>query len=328
MIFFLIKKKKILKFFKCFFFNSCKIPRYFPALLNLTHRLCINNNDIFFIPSGRPAILQSLYFLINIFPEIFPKTHFRIVHPVKWRGSYKDNFFKFLKYFIQKKLINKKLFCYAENIFYKKTLEKFNKLNTTIFNGLNYTKKVKKNLKVITIGFLGSSKKFKGFHKIPFLIENLHKKFNNLKFIIQINKPDNDLDFIIKKIFKLKTNQRNIKIYNGTIKNNEFTNILNKINIFPLMHSKKRAKTFGSGFIYTAIGSGICMVIPKDVSNWKRVINGKSYLEASSDSDYIKKISTIISNYPKFLKLALKTRKNYYNDLKNNSLITRIINNQ
>ena len=113
-----------------------------------------------------------------------------------------------------------------------------------------------------------------------------------------------------------------------TIKNNEFTNILNKINIFPLMHSKERAKTFGSGFIYTAIGSGICMVIPKNVSNWKRVINGKSYLEASSDSDYIKKISTIISNYPKFLKLALKTRKNYYNDLKNNSLITRIINNQ
>ena len=279
----------------------------------------------FFIPSGRPAVMQALYFFIKIYPEYFPIVHFRIVHPIKWRGNKKDNFFKFQKFFLKNNNINKNFFFYAENNFYKKSIEKFYKINTVIFNGLNYIKKINKNSHKITVGFLGDSRKFKGFSKIPYLIENLQSKFDNIKFIIQINNPDKNLSSTIKKIFLLKKNFKNIKIYDGPIKNNTFNKILKKINIFPLLHNKNRAKTFGSGFIYTAIGSGICMVIPKGIENWKKVINGKSYLEAKNIDDYLKKISIMIKNYPSYLKAAIEAKNNYYKDLLKNPLITRII---
>lgn len=174
---------------------------------------------------------------------------------------------------------------------------------------------------------MGKSKKFKGFAKIPKVIEKINKKKLNVNFIIQINNADIVLKKTIKKLILMSENYSNIRIFNGKLSNNLFKKILNKIHILPLMYEKNRAKTFGSGFIYTAIGSNICMVIPKNINNWKAVINGKSYLEATNIEDYVKKILIIINNYPKFLKLAIKTKKNYYNDLKNNPLITRIVNN-
>lgn len=94
LLFEIIFDKKFKIFLKCFCFNSFKIPRYLPDLVNILKKIKIKNNDNLFIPSGRPITLQALYFLINIYPEYFPNIHFRIVHPIKWRGR-KDNFFNF-----------------------------------------------------------------------------------------------------------------------------------------------------------------------------------------------------------------------------------------
>ena len=323
LIFNIILDRKLKYFLNCFFLNSFKIPRYFPELIRILKKLNLNKNDDIFFPSGRPISLQALYFLIEVYPEYFPKVHFRIVHPIKNRGK-KDNFYKYLNIFIKKNLIESKIFFYAENLYYKKTLEKYHNLKTVIFNGLHYIKNNKKFKKKVTIGFLGDSKKFKGFDKIPNIINKIQNKKMKVDFIIQINNPQKELQSSIKKIELMSKVHKNILIYYGKINNKLFHKLLNKINIIPLMYKKNRAKTFGSGFIYTAIGSGICLIIPTNIENWKKNINGKSYLEADSQIDYVKKLVFMIKKFKLFNKLAIRTKQNYYNDLNKNPLIQRL----
>ena len=86
----------------------CFIPRYIPDLYQLKIKHKIHFNDIIFIPSGRPHILQSIIFLYLLDKKIF-QYHFRIVHPVKYRKK-KDNFFKYLDIFKNLDLVNKKIF--------------------------------------------------------------------------------------------------------------------------------------------------------------------------------------------------------------------------
>ena len=44
-----------------------------------------------------------------------------------------------------------------------------------------------------------------------------------------------------------------------------FEKELKKCDIMPLLHSSNRAKTFGSGFLYSCMGSEIIMIIPKNL---------------------------------------------------------------
>ena len=270
--------------------------------------------------------MQSIIFLYFLDKKNFPTIHFRIVHPVKYRKK-KDNFFKYLDIFKNLKLINKKIFFYAENDRYKKTLEKFHKLETSIFNGVSVTKtkKLKKN---ITISFLGESKIYKGFDKIPKLINNLKKKYiNQINFIIQISNKSQEINSTSTEIKKIASKNKNIKIIEGSLDNLEFEKYLSMTDIMPLLHPLNRAKTFGSGFIYTCMGSGIIMIIPRGANDWKKVIPCKSYLEAGSVNSYAKKINLIIANIDKYKKLAAKTKKVYLSEIKNSKLIYRILNN-
>lgn len=302
------------------------VPRYIPDLYQLKTQHKIVYNDIIFIPSGRPHILQSIIFLYFLDRKNFPTIHFRIVHPVKFRKK-KDNFFKYLDIFRSLNLINKKIFFYAENDRYKKTLEKFHKLETSIFNGISVTKtnKLKKN---VTISFLGESKIYKGFDKIPKLINSLKKKYvNKINFIIQISNKTKEIYSTSTKLKKIASKSKNIKIIEGSLDNLEFEKYLSMTDIMPLLHPLNRAKTFGSGFIYTCMGSGIIMIIPRGASDWKKVIPCKSYLEADSINNYAEKIYLIIENINKYKKLATKTKKVYLNEIKNSKLICRILKN-
>ena len=177
---FVIYNKSLFKFISACT-KLCFVPRYIPDLYRLKKYKKINNKDSIFIPSGRPHILQSILFLYFLDKKNFPTIHFRIVHPVKYRKN-RDNFFKYLDIFENFKLINKKIFFYAENNKYKETLERFHKFDTSIFNGISITKSEKSNKNII-ISFLGESKNYKGFYKIPKLIKILQKKYlKKLKF--------------------------------------------------------------------------------------------------------------------------------------------------
>jgi len=324
-IFFSLAMKK-----KNFLFSTlCKIkfiPRYLPDFYNLILTKRISNNDIVFVPSGRPHILQFLVFLFFFDKKNFPEIHFRIVHPIKYRGK-KDNFYKYLEMIFKEKVINKKFFFYAENQFNKKTLEKFHNLEAVIFNGISLNQKNKKIQSNLVISFLGDSKIYKGFNKIPNLLKILQAtKFSNrIKFIIQISNFDLKIKSSILEIKKIATKFNNISLIEGPINNNEFNKYLKNTDIMPLLHPINRAKTFGSGFIYSCVGSEIILIIPQGVENWKNRIPGKSFLEARTVKDYAAKIQFIIKNINYYKELAKFTKKNYLKNLSKNKLIRRLM---
>ena len=309
------------------FIEMCFIPRYIPDLYQLKKNKKISSIDSIFIPSGRPHILQSILFLYFLDKKNFPTIHFRIVHPIKYRKN-RDNFFKYLDIFENFNLINKKIFFYAENNRYKKTLEKLNKFDTSIFNGISITKSKKSNKNII-ISFLGESKNYKGFYKIPKLIKILQKKCSKkINFIIQISKKNKEIHSTSLEIKKIASLNKNVKIIEGSLDNLEFEKYLSITNIMPLLHPLNRAKTFGSGFIYSCIGAEIIMIIPKGANDWKKVIPHKSYLEADSINNYAKKIDFIINNLNKYKRLVQITKKAYLNEIKNSKLIRRILKNE
>jgi hypothetical protein len=310
-----------LKVFRKIFF----IPRYIPDMFKFFLNIKIKNSDVIFIPSGRPHTLQALAFLFLYDRNNFPQTHFRIVHPIKFRKD-KDNFFKYLDIFKKNDVVNKKIFFYAENNKYKKTLERFHRLDTTIFNGLSITKAAKLKDK-INISFLGESNVYKGFKKIPKFIELISKKkiFKKIQINIQVLNIKK-MTLASEKYLRILSNKfKNIKILEGPLNNFEFETELEKCDIMPLMHSSNRAKTFGSGFLYSCMGSEIIMIIPKNISNWKKLIPVRSYLEAKYINEYVAKTELIIKNLNYYKKLAKKTKVEYLKSLNKNKLIKRIV---
>ena len=304
------------------------IPRYIPDVLKFFLDLGIKNRDIIFIPSGRPHILQTLAFLFLYDKNNFPIIHFRIVHPIKFRKN-KDNFFKYLDIFYNNGLVNKKIFFYAENEKYKKTLERFHNLNTVIFNGLSYTNPVKSKNK-INISFLGVSNIYKGFNKIPKFVELISKRkyFKKIQINIQILNIKRETSNASKYLNILSKKFKNIKILHGPLNNYQFEKELKKCDIMPLLHSANRAKNFGSGFLYTCMGSEIIMIIPKNTLIWKKLIPFKSYLEAKNIREYVIKTGLIINKLNYFKKLVKKTKTMYLENINKNKLIERIVENE
>ena len=324
-LFFLISYKfkliKLCKAIKKIYF----IPRYIPDILIFFLRFQIKKTDVFFVPSGRPHILQALAFLFLYDSNNFPEVHFRIVHPIKFRKN-RDNFFKYLDIFYKHKVLNSKIFFYAENEKYKKTLERFHKLNTTIFNGISIKKSIKSKKK-INISFLGESNIYKGFNKIPKFIELLSKKrfFKRVQINVQILNVKKETKNVEINLKILSKKFKNLKIIEGPLSNSKFEEELKKCNIMPLLHTYSRAKTFGSGFLYSCMGSEIIMIIPKNINNWKNLIPAKSYLEAKRISEYVNKIQFIIKKFKYFKKIAKKTKIRYLENLNANKLIKRIV---
>jgi hypothetical protein len=313
-----------LKVFRKIFF----IPRYIPDMFKFFLNIKIKNSDVIFIPSGRPHTLQALAFLFLYDRNNFPQTHFRIVHPIKFRKN-RDNFFKYLDIFKKNDAVNKKIFFYAENDKYKKTLERFHRLDTTIFNGLSITNASKLKDK-INISFLGESNVYKGFKKIPKFIELISKKkiFKKIQINIQVLNI-RKVTLASEKYLRILSNKfKNIKILEGPLNNFEFESELEKCDIMPLMHSSDRAKTFGSGFLYSCMGSEIIMIIPKNISNWKKLIPVRSYLEAKYINEYVAKTELIIKKLNYYKKLAKKTKVEYLKSLYKNKLIKRIVENK
>jgi hypothetical protein len=324
LLIFISYKRKTLNFLRVFR-KILFIPRYIPDMLKFFLDIEIKNSDVIFVPSGRPHILQALAFLFLYDRNNFPQIHFRIVHPIKFRKN-KDNFFKYLEIFEKNDAINKKIFFYAENNKYKKTLERFQKLDTTIFNGLSITNTSKLKNK-INISFLGESNVYKGFKKIPKFIKLISKKkiFKKIQINIQILNIKKATLLSEKYLRVLSKKFKNIKILEGPLNNFEFEKELKKCDIMPLLHSSNRAKTFGSGFLYSCMGSEIIMIIPKNISNWKKLIPVRSYLEAKNINEYVAKTELIIKKLNHYKKLVKKTKVEYLKNLKKNKLIKRIV---
>ena len=118
---------------------------------------------------------------------------------------------------------------------------------------------------------------------------------------------------------------RTIETFEYALNNFEFEKELKKCDIMPLLHSSNRAKTFGSGFLYSCMGSEIIMIIPKNISNWKKLIPVRSYLEAKNINEYVAKTELIIKKLNHYKKLVKKTKVEYLKNLKKNKLIKRIV---
>jgi hypothetical protein len=73
------------------------------------------------------------------------------------------------------------------------------------------------------------------------------------------------------------------------------------------------------------MGSEIIMIIPKNISNWKKLIPVRSYLEAKYINEYVAKTELIIKKLNYYKKLAKKTKVEYLKSLNKNKLIKRIV---
>ena len=103
-------------------------------------------------------------------------------------------------------------------------------------------------------------------------------------------------------LYDLSKNNKKIKIVEKYCDYNEFTNLLNKIDIMPILHESKEINTITSGTMYTCIPHEIPMVMPKGTSFMKKILKNKCYEFATNNQNYADKILKISKNYSYYLK--------------------------
>ena len=304
-----IYKKNFFNFFIALKSNYFILPRYFSSFFKIYSNLNLSKNDHIFFQTARRKDIALVNFLIKI-DKNHPKFHIRVMLPPKEKFK---GFFYYLKE-IDQALINKRAFFYlwsnyTFNLFLKNSISKKGIFQSNI-PWTFYSRKIKN--KNHTIGFIGDARRSRGFHVLPELINELEKKNISLNYLIQFSKISDDLTQVKDNLYELSKNNKKIKIVEKYCDYNDFTNLLNKIDIMPILHESKEINTITCGTMYTCIPHEIPMVIPKGTSFMKKILKYKCYEFATNIQNYANKILKISKNY------------NYY--LKNSKLNSKILN--
>ena len=234
-----------------------------------------------------------------------PKIHLRILYtPVdrKFGGFY---------YFLNKMktfLINKKICLYV--LTKKNLITLQNRLNSTegIFLSnipwVFFNRSNENSFK--TIGYMGDARVNRGFNYLPEIIKKLNSLSNDFKFIIQYSKVKNEVKAASDELLELAKTNSNVTIHLKYMDYKEFRDTLQKIDIMPILHNSDEIKLGNPSTIYSSITHQIPMTIPSNLEYMKDVLVYKSYEEADSIEETIKKIILIKNDYENYLEAAKK----------------------
>ncbi len=301
-----IKKNNFTNYIIALRSNYFLLPRYFSSFYFSYKSMKLTKNDHILFPSARRKDIALVNFLTKIDTN-HPKFHMRLFLMPKNRFK---GFFYYLRE-IDEKLKKNRVFLYLWNnknykFVLKNSLSKkgifISQLIFSYNPFLKFSRKLKKSNHIL--GYAGNARRARGFHKLPQLIECIEKKNNSFYYLIQFSKISDDLLPIKKKLYELAKNNNRIKIIEKYLNNQEFINILRKIDLMPILHDAKEINNVTSGTLYSCLPYEIPFVIPKGLSFMKNINKFKSYEIGKNLDDMAVKIIKISIKYPYYLKNA------------------------
>jgi hypothetical protein len=282
----------------------------------------LSENDHILVQSCRRKDISCIYFFANI-EKLFPKIHLRIFYPPKKR--FKSFYFYLSK--IEDFVKKNKIFLYTEHG-YKENLIKNEMREKELINTVtpifSFSERSLNNYN-ITIGYVGQARKDKGFHLLPELILKLEKKKINLNYLIQFTPGHNDMKNYMNQLLNMAKNNARLKIVNKYCDFREYRNILNQIDIMPMLYDVKHLTMGNSGVIYSCITHEVSLVIPNDCAHLKKFLIFKSYEEAKDLDEYVEKIIIMKNNFSFYLTEAKKLSLDLKNIIKDSSLVRNIV---
>jgi len=319
-----INKKKIILFMKFLIKNFFVVPQYFQSFYSEFIKHKINENDHLVIQSCREKDICLVYFLLNI-ETIVPKIHIRLLYPPKkkFKGFY--FYLKNIKNFIDKK----RVIIYTEIEYLKKLIEEeISELRNKIFvfNQIySFYNREKKN--ILTIGFVGEARPNKGFNLLPHFINSVNQLNNKINFIIQFSKIHPETEVCRSLLIQMKNKISNLTIIEKYCDFFEYREILQKIDVMPILYPLSQTNTVGSGVFYSCLTNEISMIIPKNSTYLKKILKFSSYEEAEGIDEYIEKAILMVKNYDFYLNEAKKQSLNYKSKIEFDPFVRNIIKN-
>ena len=317
-IFFFLKLKKLLEFFKAYISNYFSIPEFFNLeIYKYFENQNFTNKDILIIQSCRPKDVELIFFISQLVKKM-PKIIMRVLYPPK-KKIFKDF------YFHTKKLSKKHdINIFTEVSTTKKYIQSKFKYKVENFTQIYsfYDRKIPDEF---TLGFLGETRLDKGFNRLPKIIQILSERNIKCNFLIQFSKkiyPGTEI--VKKKILDLARHNRNLTIVDGYIDFWEYREYLKKINLLPLLYDADKLNFVGSGLFYSCITHEIPMIIPRNAKLLHEYLVYKSFETATTDDEYVDSISKIINNYDIYLSECKKFSKEYYQNLKKDPLVLEV----
>ena len=299
-----ILQRNFLNYFSALISSGFILPKYFSEVYFFLKRNNFKDTDHIFFQTTRNKHMSLANFLARIKNNI-PKIHLRILYtPVERKFG---GFYYFLNK-IKPFLLNKNIFLY---VLTKKNFDTFNnKLNST--NGIFlsnipwvfFNRTNKKTYK--TVGYMGDARVNRGFNYLPKMIKDLNNLSEDFKFIIQYSKANKDVKDASNELLHLAKSHSNVTVYFKYMDYKEFRDILQKIDIMPILHNSDEIKLGNPSTIYSSITHQIPMTIPSNLEYMKDVLVHKSYEEADNLDETIKKIILIKDDYENYLEAAKK----------------------
>jgi hypothetical protein len=308
-------------FFIAFKLNNFLLPKYFGTFYKSFNVFKFTKYDNLIVQSARINDIELFSFCAILFSN-FPKIHFKILVMHKKRKIVK--IFKIINFLKKKKFLNKKIYFYVENYNQKKEFYKNKIRNVSVFKGI-YSFSTKNDIKKTHImGFLGDSRKDKGFEKLPKLISLLNKSEFNFNYYIQITNLEEELEETKKELVYIAKNSNKIKIFYNYLDFFEYRKLLKKITIYPILHEPNRISNVASGIFFSCITNEIPMILPKDSKNLRKFLKFQSCLMSHNIDSYKNNIIEIAQNYSYYLAEAKNESKNYKQQLLKNEFIKNI----
>ena len=308
-------KKNFLNYLIALMCNRLILPRYFSEIYFFLKRNNFDENDHIFFQTTRNKHMSLANFLVRINKKI-PKIHLRILYtPVKRSFG---GFYYYLNK-ISNFLLNRRVFLYVLTTKNYDILKTYLQSNIGIFKSnipwVFYNRTNKNNFK--TIGYMGDARVNRGFNFLPKIIKELNNLSKDFRFIIQYSKVSEDVKVVSDELHELAKFNSNIIIHLKYMDYKEFRDTLKKIDIMPILHNSNEITLGNPSTIYSSITHQIPMTLPSNLKYMKDVLIHKSYEEADSISEIIKKIIKIKDNYEMYLSAAKK----------NSSVLLEIFNN-
>ena len=168
---------------------------------------------------------------------------------------------------------------------------------------------------------MGDSRESSGFNLLPDLINRLHEKNKNLRFLIQYAKTSSNSTAITsEKLFEMSEKNPKIKILKTYLDYADFRNTLQKIDIMPILHNNEEINNGNPSTIYSSITHEIPMVLPQNLDYMKDVMVNKSFEIANNLDTFVSETLKIANDYNKYLLAAKNNSKLLFDIFQNDPL--------
>ena len=312
------------KDYKLILKNFFHFPKYFGGFTKIIKELKPDNEDILIFQTARIDDFELAYFLKDL--KRCPEIHLRIIRLHKKKKLKK--FYSIIEKMKRENKLFNKVFIYTETDFYREKIIKDIGINFELFyNNIPTYKRDRKFDTTFNIGFLGESRADKGFDQIPNILNHFILK-DNLKicFYIQIHKVPPSLSNIKNEIYNLASKFKNIQIIEGYIDFDEYSDLLKRIDILPLLHTEEQIKQNASQMVFESIANEIPMVINLKSRYVKNFFKYNSFIEAENYHDFPRKIEILIENYDYYLYQAKLQSAYHLEKIYNDKINRKILN--